>query len=66
MSDTTKIVNKLAHLKEAREAVDAWHPSLKVAFDPPTESGSTYAIPPELAPQDILDAAQIDDHGKPQ
>ncbi len=47
-------------------AVLAWHPSVKVAFYPPTESGSTYAIPPELAPQDILDAAQIDDHGKPR
>lgn len=42
----------------------AWHPSVKVAFHPPTESGSSYSIPPELAPQEILDAAHIDDTGR--
>ncbi len=44
--------------------VIAWHPSVKVAFHPPTESGSSYSIPPELAPQEILDAARIDDTGR--
>jgi hypothetical protein len=44
----------------------AWHPSVRVAFHPPTEAGSTYPIPPELAPREVLDAAQVDDHGKPQ
>lgn len=39
-------------------------PSVKVAFYPPTETGSTYAIPPELAPQEVLDAADIDDRGR--
>jgi len=39
-------------------------PSVKVAFYPPTQSGSTYAIPPELAPQEVLDAAEIDDRGR--
>jgi hypothetical protein len=44
----------------------AWHPSVKVAFHPPTETGSTYPIPPELTPKEILDAAQIDERGNPQ
>lgn len=44
--------------------VVAWHPSVKVAFHPPTESGASYSIPPELAPQEILDAARIDDAGR--
>ena len=44
--------------------VVAWHPSVKVAFHPPTESGTSYSIPPELAPQEILDAARIDDTGR--
>ena len=43
----------------------AWHPSVKVAFHPPHETGTTYAIPPELAPEDVLGAAQIDDQGRP-
>jgi hypothetical protein len=45
-------------------AVLAWHPTVKVAFHPPHETGSTYAIPPELAPDEILDAAGLDDRGK--
>jgi hypothetical protein len=45
-------------------AVLAWHPSVKVAFHPPRESGSAYAIPPELAPREILDAARLDDSGR--
>lgn len=47
-------------------AILAWHPSVKVAFYPPVETGSAYPIPPELTPQEILDAAQIDDRGKRQ
>lgn len=42
----------------------AWHPSVKVAFHPPRETGSAYAIPPELAPKEILDAARIDEAGR--
>jgi hypothetical protein len=42
----------------------AWHPSAKVAFHPPVEAGSTFPIPPELAPRDILDAAGLDDRGR--
>jgi len=44
----------------------AWHHTVKVAFHPPTETGTTYAIPPELAPQEVLDTAHIDDHGQPR
>jgi hypothetical protein len=44
----------------------AWHPSVKAAFHPPREVGSTFPIPPELTPKEVLDAARIDDTGKPQ
>lgn len=44
----------------------AWHPSVKAAFHPPREVGSTFRIPPELAPSEILDAASIDDRGRPK
>ncbi len=36
-----------------------------VAFRPLIEKGTTYAIPPELAPREIRDGAGIDDRGKP-
>jgi len=42
----------------------AWTEEARVAFHPPRETGSTYPIPPELAPQDILDAAQLDEKGR--
>ena len=42
----------------------AWDRSVKTAFHPPREIGSSYPIPPELAPQEILDEAGIDDSGK--
>ena len=45
-------------------AVLAWDSAVKTAFHPPVESGSSYPIPPELAPKDVLDAAQIDDRGR--
>ena len=44
----------------------AWHPSVKIAFHPPREKGSTYPIPPELAPSEILEAADIDERGRPR
>lgn len=43
----------------------AWHSSVKTAFHPLSETGTTYAIPPELTPGEVLDAAQIDEHGRP-
>lgn len=45
-------------------ALVAWRPEVKVSFHPPSEPGTSYPIPPELAPQDILDAAHIDDKGR--
>ncbi len=45
-------------------AVLAWDRSVKTAFHPPREIGSSYPIPPELAPKEILDEAGIDDRGK--
>ena len=42
----------------------AWDRSVKTAFHPPREIGSSYPIPPELAPQEILDEAGIDDRGE--
>lgn len=43
----------------------AWHPSVKVAFHPPRETGTSYPIPPELTPKEILDAAGLDERGRP-
>jgi hypothetical protein len=36
-----------------------------VAFYPPRETGKAYPIPPELAPKEVLDAAEIDERGRP-
>ncbi len=47
-------------------ATVAWDPSVKVAFYPPRERGTAHPIPPELAPLEVLDAADIDDRGKPR
>ncbi len=41
----------------------AWAPQVAAAFHPLIEKGSTYAIPPELAPPDILERARIDESG---
>jgi hypothetical protein len=43
----------------------AWHPSVGVAFHPPREVGTVYPIPPELAPREVLDSAELDEHGRP-
>ncbi len=47
-------------------SVLAWHPSVKVAFHPPREVGSSFPIPPELAPKEVLDTARLDDRGRPR
>jgi hypothetical protein len=47
-------------------AVIAWHPSVKIAFHPPRETGTRLPIPPELAPREILEAADLDEWGKPR
>ncbi|MDH3464227.1 MAG: hypothetical protein OEM32_11455 [Acidimicrobiia bacterium] len=44
--------------------VVAWHNDVAVAFRPLVEQGTTYAIPPELAPREILDRAGIDEQGR--
>ena len=42
----------------------SWTNDVDVAFGPLLERGTTYAIPPELAPSEILDGAGIDKQGK--
>lgn len=44
----------------------AWHSSVRNAVHPLIETGSRVAIPPELAPREILDAADVDDSGRPR
>lgn len=44
----------------------AWRPDVKASFHPPRETGTTYAIPPELTPREVLDAARLDDQGRPR
>jgi hypothetical protein len=43
----------------------AWHPTVAVAFHPPRERGTVYPIPPELAPREVLDSADLDERGRP-
>lgn len=43
----------------------AWHKSVTRAVIPLVERGTLVAIPPELAPRDVLDAARLDDRGRP-
>jgi hypothetical protein len=47
-------------------AVISWDESVKASYHPPREQGSAFPIPPELAPKEILDAAEIDDTGRPR
>lgn len=47
-------------------AVLAWHPSVEIAFHPPREIGTAHPIPPELAPSQVLDAADLDQRGRPR
>jgi hypothetical protein len=42
----------------------AWTPAARLAVKPLLESGSRIAIPPELAPREILDAAGLDERGR--
>ncbi len=45
-------------------AVLAWDRSVKASYHPPREVGTTFPIPPELAPKEVLDAAEIDEKGR--
>jgi hypothetical protein len=46
-------------------ALLAWHRTVSVAVHPPRERGTVYPIPPELAPREVLDSADIDERGRP-
>lgn len=45
-------------------AAISWDDSVKASYHPPSETGTTFPIPPELAPREVLDAAEIDDQGR--
>ncbi|HEU4917106.1 MAG TPA: hypothetical protein VFV13_11140 [Acidimicrobiia bacterium] len=45
-------------------AVLAWHRTVAIAFHPPRERGTVYPIPPELAPREVLDSADLDERGR--
>lgn len=46
-------------------AVLAWTRESGVAFHPLEERGTTVPVPPELVPREVLDAADLDDGGRP-
>ena len=50
----------------AAVAIAAWHPSVRVAFYPPRQRSAAFAIPPELAPSEILGAADTDQRDSPR
>ena len=54
----------VAVLVSAAIAATAWSSDVAVAFRPLIEKGTSYAIPPELAPKEILDSAGIDEKGR--
>ncbi len=55
----------LAAIAGVAVVIAAWHPAVKASYHPPVEAGTSFPIPPELAPGEILDAAEIDDSGRP-
>lgn len=54
----------VAVLASASITAAAWSADVAVAFRPLIEKGTSYAIPPELAPKEILDGAGIDEKGQ--
>jgi MFS family permease len=58
------VAGSTASTLAAAVAVAAWHPSIKASYHPPREVGSTFPIPPGLAPKEVLDAARIDEKGR--
>lgn len=44
-------------------ATSAWGASVSASYHPPREVGTTFPIPPELAPREVLEAAEIDEKG---
>jgi len=47
-------------------AVLAWDRTVRASYHPPREVGTTFPIPPELAPKEVLDAAELDERGRPR
>ena len=45
-------------------AAGAWGASVKASYHPPREVGTTFPIPPELAPREVLEVAEIDEKGR--
>lgn len=41
----------------------SWHKTVRASYHPPQETGTTFPIPPELSPSEVLDAAEIDEKG---
>jgi hypothetical protein len=54
----------VAVLVSAAITATAWSSDVALAFRPLIEKGTSYAIPPELAPKEILDRAGIDEKGR--
>lgn len=54
----------VAVLVSAAITATAWSSDVAVAFRPLIEKGTSYAIPPELTPKEILDGAGIDERGQ--
>lgn len=44
----------------------SWHGSVTTAVRPLVRRGSIVPIPPELVPKDVLDAAHLDERGRPR
>ncbi len=44
----------------------SWHGSVKASYHPPQEVGTMFPIPPELTPTEVLDAAELDERGRPK
>lgn len=47
-------------------AAASWGKDVKASYHPPREVGTTFPIPPELAPTEVLDAANVDEKGRPR
>ena len=56
----------LSAVAAAAVATTSWHPSVKAAVHPPYQRGKAIPIPPELTPPNVLDAAEVDERGRPR
>lgn len=60
------IAGIVAALLALTVALTAWDRSVRASYHPPREVGTTFRIPPELAPREVLDAAELDEKGRPK